>query len=207
MKLSCLLILSLAQILLLENCQSNTKYGILLHGIGDTSRPDTVFATTARTLRSNRIPDSVFDMRNLRHLSIQGDDCDYGRIYDKNGHDITNCFAIKEIPATIGCLTKLKTIHLTVNAFVSLPKEMALLQNLQVCNLTDNVPLSDITPLASIAGLQELYVYGCRISRLPADLSNWKNLRELGLTGNPLPNEEVERIKKALPACRVVFRR
>jgi hypothetical protein len=38
----------------------------------------TLYSSTTNILRSNTIPDEIFDMKNLKHLHIQGMDCDYG---------------------------------------------------------------------------------------------------------------------------------
>src|SRR5215204_4446108 len=75
----------------------------------DPINQDTVYSGSTRQFRSNKIPDSVFHMTNLRRLEIAGEDCDW-RLFDKDGHDITQCWMITEIPAQIKNLQKLTTL-------------------------------------------------------------------------------------------------
>jgi hypothetical protein len=89
------------------------------------------------------------------------------------------CRELYAIPAKIGNLTKLESLSLPVNAISSIPPELGELQNLKAIDLSDNSLLSDIGEL--------------------------KRLKQLGLVGNPIGGAERERIRKALPGCRVLF--
>jgi hypothetical protein len=44
-----------------------------------------------------------------------------------------------------------------------------------------------------------------QISKLPDDLSPWKNLDMLSLGSCPIGKEEMQRIRKALPDVAIVF--
>src|SRR5258705_5692559 len=88
----------------------------------DTQNIDTTYSTTTQQLKSNSIPDSVFEMTSLRHLTIIGMDCDYG--------DHTHCWGITEIPIEIKNLKKLTTLSLNVNAIRTIPIELSELKNL-----------------------------------------------------------------------------
>ena len=161
------------------------------------SYSDTIYATSTFQLKSEKIPDSVFMMKDLRHLSINGMDCDHG--------DKTNCWVIKEIPAEIKKLKNLKTIRLTLNAFSSVPKELTELPNLILLDLTDNGGLTNVDNLTKIQSLQYLYLYGCGLKELPKNIWDLRNLKEFGLAGNNLNKNEQVRIKKALPNCIIKF--
>lgn len=162
-----------------------------------TSNADTIYSITARELRSNHIPDSVFRMKELKSIFIQGMDCDYG--------DHTQCREITEIPAEIKNLTALVSLHLTVNSIRKLPAEMAALKQLKVLNLSDNAGLQSYDVITELPGLEILHLYGCNLSRLPENIANLTHLKELGLAGNHFDEKEKERIRKALPHCRIVF--
>ncbi|MGI4865824.1 MAG: leucine-rich repeat domain-containing protein [Janthinobacterium lividum] len=164
----------------------------------------TIYNTSTQQLKSNRIPDSVFQMTNLRELSISGMDCDYVK-RDKEGRIIIDCWMIKEIPADIKNLKKLTTLQLPLNAISRIPNEITQLTNLVSVNLTDNPGLSDVDILARLTQLKYLCLYGCNIKKFPADIGNLRNLKELGLAGNDIGKVELERIKKALPNCKVIF--
>jgi hypothetical protein len=59
----------------------------------------TTYYKSTQELKSNKIPDSVFQMTELRHLAISGMDCDYG--------DHLNCWAINDLPPQISNLKKI----------------------------------------------------------------------------------------------------
>lgn len=154
---------------------------------------DTTYAISAQRLKSNKIPDSVFQMTELRHLEIWGMDCDY------SPHP--NCWGITEIPAGIKNLKNLTTIRLTLNAISVIPIELTELPNLTLIDFTDNAGLANIDNLVKITNLKYLYLYGCGLTKLPDKIGELKNLVELGLVGNNINKDELKRITKALPNC------
>ena len=158
---------------------------------------DTSYSTSTKQLKSNKIPDSVFRMTKLRHLAISGMDCDYG--------DKTNCWDINEIPAGLKNLKDLKTLRLTVDAIASIPLELTELKNLKLFDLSDNAGLTSFDNIAKCQSLEYLYLYGCGLTKLPDNIGDLKNLKELGLVGNNLDNTERTRITKALPNCIIKF--
>ncbi len=165
----------------------------------DTHNSDTTYFSSTRVLKSDKIPDSVFSTTNLRHLSISGMDCDV-----RESRNVT-CWMIKELPPEIKNLKNLTTLTLTLTAMQTIPIELAELKKLKVLVLTDNSGLSDIGFLTKIQSLEFLYLYGCGLTKLPHNIGDLKNLKELGLVGNPLDKAEQERIKKALPSCMIKF--
>jgi hypothetical protein len=163
----------------------------------DRANLDTTYSTSTQQLKSNKIPDSVFRMTKLRHLAINGMDCDYG--------DNKNCWGISEIPAGIKNLKDLTTLRLTVDAIASIPIELTELKNLKLFDLSDNAGLTSFDNIARCQSLEYLYLYGCGLTKLPDNIADLKNLKELGLLGNNLDNTERTRIKKALPNCIIKF--
>lgn len=158
---------------------------------------DTSYTATTRDLKSNHIPDSVFQLQHLKSIFIQGMDCDYG--------DHTHCWEITEIPAAIKNLTALTTLRLTVNAIQVLPAEMAALQQLKVLDLSDNAGLQSYEVITQLTDLEVLNLYGCGLTTLPQNIANLSHLKELGIRGNQFDEKEIARIRKALPQCRIIY--
>jgi Leucine-rich repeat (LRR) protein len=170
----------------------------------DLLNSDSVYVAFTKNLKSNLIPDSVFKMTSLKKLVIIGSDCDYRQL-DKNGNDITQCWMIKKIPPAIGNLYNLDTLRLTLGAFGKFPREISKLQKLRFLDLTDSY-MSDIDQLTSLKNLNQLLLYGCSLSKLPKDIGNLISLKFIGLAGNNLDANEINRIKKALPNCKVYYK-
>jgi len=156
------------------------------------------YAASTSDFKSNRIPDRIFQMTQLRNLSIDGMDCDV--------HPDSNCWMITEIPAKIGNLKELESLRLTLGAFNIIPDELADLQHLKLLDFTDcslsNVNLAILTKIKS---LESLYLYGCGLSKLPDSIGNLVHLKELGLKGNHFDKTEQARIRRELPNCQVSF--
>jgi hypothetical protein len=186
-------IIFICAFLINSTCPSKTEK---INPVNKTN-PDTTYGTSTEKLKSNKIPDSVFKMVTLRHLSISGMDCDYG--------DKITCWEISEIPPQIKNLQNLITLSLTVNNISAIPIELTELKKLTLIDLTDNLGIDNIDILTKMQSLQHLSLYGCRLRKLPDNIGNLKNLKYLGLTGNNINKAEQERIKNALPNCMIKF--
>ncbi len=170
----------------------------------EVKKDTTTFISTTNQLKSNYIPDSIFQMTYLKHLTITGMDCDLF-ILDDHGKNKTNCFMIREIPIQINQLIFLESLQLNVNSISILPKEISGLKNLKVLDLTDNSNLTDIESIVRLENLEILSLNGCNLSKLPSEIIRLSKLKSLGLTGNPLNEVEKERIKNSLPNCIINF--
>jgi Leucine-rich repeat (LRR) protein len=166
---------------------------------------DTVYITSTQDLRSNKIPDSVFQMKMLKTLMVFGRDCDNGGPHDDNKpNDGIECWMINVIPSQIGNLVNLDTLRLTLGVFWKFPKEIDKLKNLRFLDLTDSY-MSDINNLMALKNLNQLWLYGCGLSKLPKNIGDLSNLKFIGLVGNNLDSSELRRIRKALPNCEVYY--
>jgi Leucine-rich repeat (LRR) protein len=97
-------------------------------------------------------------------------------------------------------------LWLNDNRLTSLPSELGQLSKLTYLNLDRN-PLTALPDsLGRLSNLTWLRLNQNRLTALPTDLSGLaQNLKTLYLMGNPIPDSEKERIRKALPKCRVIF--
>ncbi|MCW3108592.1 MAG: Leucine rich repeat protein [Segetibacter sp.] len=93
---------------------------------------DTVYVANTDMLKSNHIPDSVFQMKHLKQLWISGKDCDNGLHNDNTPNDGIKCWMIKKIPPEIGNLTELDTLGLTLGAFGKFPDEISKLSRPEI---------------------------------------------------------------------------
>jgi len=166
---------------------------------------DTVYIANTDLLKSNHIPDSVFQMKNLKQLWISGKDCDMGAPHDDNKpNDGIKCWMINNIPPKIGNLTELDTLGLTLGVFGKFPAEISKLKKLRYLDLTDSY-MSNIDNLTTLKNLNHLLLYGCGLNKLPDNIGDLTNLKFIGLVGNNLDSFEINRIRKALPNCKVYY--
>jgi len=98
-------------------------------------------------------------------------------------------------------LTKLEKLSLYSNEITDVTP-LAGLTKLEVLSLGWNYQLTDITPLAKLTQLKRLVVFGGgnQIADL-TPLAGLTNLTELVLGDNPIPKQQIEMLKKALPNC------
>ena len=165
---------------------------------------DTVYIASTEMLKSNHIPDSVFQMKNLKQLWISGKDCHQGLHDDNKPNDGIKCWMINKIPPEIGNLSELDTLGLTLGVFGKFPDDISKLKKLRYLDLTDSY-MSNIDNLTSLKNLNHLLLYGCGLSKLPDNIGDLTNLKFIGLVGNNLDSSEINRIKKALPNCKVYY--
>lgn len=97
----------------------------------------------------------------------------------KIDHNILDGSLIGEIRQML----KLKTLVVNFNNMTGMPAEIGQLNNLETLDYSYN-----------------------KIERLPNELANLKNnLKELNLTGNPLSQDEINKLKSDLPNTNIIF--
>lgn len=185
------------------SCNSQTK--TITQNQNNSISLDTVtrFYVMTTELKCKGVPDKIFKMKNLKFLSIIGEDCDGVEIDDK-GNKINKCCGLGKIPYKIGQLINLEGLYLQLNGLDSLPGEILNCSKLKEIDLTDN-NISNIDNIVLLKDLENLYLFGCLLETLPDNFGNLKKLKVLGLTGNPLKTGEYEKIKKSLPNCRIIY--
>lgn len=183
-----------AVVLILSACSTASKADSAA-----TYGSTTAYVTSTNQLKSDKIPDSVFRIVTLRRLTVNGGGC------NANTRPNTGCWMIREIPAEIAALQQLQTLELKANDLQIVPQELAYLHKLKTLDLSDNPKLTIINPITKLVNLEYLYLYGCDLQVLPPDLSGLTNLKQLGLAGTRISTAEQERIKQALPNCKISF--
>ena len=101
----------------------------------------------------------------------------------------------------IANLTKLQSLYLTDTKISDL-SPLANLTALESLELRWT-SVSDITPIANLTKLQSLYLADTKVSDI-SPLSNLTNLRSLDLTGVEVSENEVRKLRDALPRCHIL---
>lgn len=146
--------------------------------------------------RFNEIPIELFELNELRVLSITGIDCDY--------IDNTKCSNIEHIPSDIQKLNKLEELYLVMNNINTIPNSFNSLQRLRILDLSDNFGIN-LKNIYELSNLEELNLNGCNIDRLDDRIIELKSLKKLGLENNPISDVEIDRLKKLLPFCEIYY--
>ncbi len=111
---------------------------------------------------------------------------------------------LSELP-DLGALVNLRRLYLRGNRFTAVPETLKDLPSLTDVDLSDN-PLAEIPDwLAAKKNLAALSFTRTQITKLPADLTAWRSLRQLQLGELKLTPEERARVRAALPHTAVVF--
>ena len=159
---------------------------------GMTSIPD--FSAWADTLdylnldnnKIESVPDAVAKLTKLKWLRLNGN-------------------RIKELPTSLSALKDLRRIYLKRNQLQSVPEVVKEWTALEDISLDGNQISSIPDWLVAMPNLRAVSLNDTHISKLPDDLSAWKDLDMLSLGSCPIPKEEMQRIRKALPDVAVVF--
>jgi Leucine-rich repeat (LRR) protein len=119
-----------------------------------------------------------------------------------------SCFGnnITEIPAEIEYLKNIERLDLSFNDLTTMPDEIGKLKKLKFIDLFSNKKM-DVLPksIGKLKQLENLNLGNNQIKKLPAELINLENLKELYLGGNPMSDEEQEKVKKMLPNTEIIF--
>lgn len=112
---------------------------------------------------------------------------------------------IDALPLEISYMDKLTHIDLSYNFLSQLPPGIGLCEKLQWLNLSQNNFEELPVGLYDSLTLEMLDLSHNYFKQLPDDIAVIETLQKLILTGNPLPHEEIARVKKLLPNTEVIF--
>ncbi|PTL86010.1 leucine-rich repeat domain-containing protein [Vitiosangium sp. GDMCC 1.1324] len=109
-----------------------------------------------------------------------------------------------ELPAVIGEFSELTKLDLSFNRELkSLPPEVGQLQSLESLNLKNTGLTSLPEELGQLKQLRFLDLQATELKSLPACLFLMTSLKTLDLYWTPIPPEEIEKLRRALPDCKV----
>lgn len=112
---------------------------------------------------------------------------------------------IDALPLEISYMDKLTHIDLSYNFLSQLPPGIGLCEKLQWLNLSQNSFEELPVGLYDSLTLEMLDLSHNYFKQLPDEIAVIETLQKLVLTGNPLPPEEIARVKQLLPNTEVVF--
>lgn len=115
--------------------------------------------------------------------------------------------SIRTLPSQMGAMTNIVIFKVDHNildgSLIGEIRQMAKLEQLDVSyNNMTGMPAE----IGQLSKLQTLNYSYNKIDGLPNELGNLKNnLKELNLTGNPLPQDTINKLKAQLPSTNIIF--
>lgn len=155
-------------------------------------------------------PGDILKLRNLERLTLRT--CRIGALPEEIGvlSKLSSLDAgessLTNLTPAVGYLSNVTRLWLNDNSLTSLPPELGHLSKLTYLNLDRNLLTALPDSLGRLSNLTWLRLNRNRLTALPTDLSGLaQNLKTLYLMDNPIPDAEKQRIRDALPKCRVIF--
>ncbi len=106
---------------------------------------------------------------------------------------------IDSLPPSIGNLAALKYLHLSGNQIRELPPEIGRMKNLVFLVLDGNQLEHLPQDLSGLKSLHTINLSNNRLSTIPESLLGLKSLNRIQIKGNPIPEEEINRILESRP--------
>jgi len=158
--------------------------------------------------------------------SIRGTNLTWDELKNKRRLDLYN--KLTTLPESIGNLTNLEQLWLSLSKLTTLPENIGNLKKLGELWLYNNNLTSLPESIGNLTNLTYLGLYSNKLASLPDSIGNLKNLGRLGLSfnqlttlpesigklknlyrlylqANPISDEEKVRIKKLLPNTKISF--
>jgi Leucine-rich repeat (LRR) protein len=112
-----------------------------------------------------------------------------------------------DVPPDIYRLRDLKVLLLGSNKLTRVPAEIIFLKKLTALTFDHNQLAKVPSWVGELDSLHSLSLGFNKLTTLPPEIGKLSNLRLLDLTGNPMTEDEVEKISRLLPETNVVFLR
>lgn len=115
--------------------------------------------------------------------------------------------SIKSLPSQMGNMTKLTVLKIDNNALEgSLIGELRKMSQLQTLDVSDNKMTGIPAEIGQLRKLQTLDYSNNDITGIPNELADLSgNLKQLDLSGNPLTQAQIAKLKTALPNTTITF--
>ncbi len=134
----------------------------------------------------SNLPEEIWALKNLMILYLDGNQ-------------------LRSLSERIGELKSLTILNLKGNHFSSLPESIGELKNLTSLDMSYNQLSGLPEGIGELKSLTSLFLMYNQLSSLPESIGKLKSLTELYLSGNPLPRSEKEKLRAALPNCKISF--
>ena len=167
--------------------------------MGDKSAEDSSTTSTSSSVTNAKI----LDLSNTGLTKVNAS------IYSK--HNTTDLIlsnnSIKTLPSEMGKMNNVIIFKIDHNLLDgSLIGEIRQMSGLKILDVSYNKMTGMPAEIGQLSNLQTLNYSYNNISGLPNELSKLKNnLKEFNLTGNPLSQDQINRLKTALPNTTIVF--
>ena len=164
----------------------------------NSSNSNNYSSSTATTADSN-----VLDLSNQGLTKVSSD------IYGKTATTqlILSNNSIKTLPGEMGKMTQVVIFKIDHNILEgSLIGEIRQMSQLQTFDVSYNKMTGVPAEIGQLSKLETLNYSYNTITGLPNELSNLKNnLKEFNLTGNPLSQDQINKLKASLPNTTIIF--
>lgn len=107
------------------------------------------------------------------------------------------------LPSTLRYCKNLEELHLSGNALEKLPAFTSL-KKLKVLDVSHN-SLTEIPKLSRLRYLEALNLSHNELEEVPRSLYNLKAIKELDISGNNIPEQELQKLRDALPNTQITF--
>jgi Leucine-rich repeat (LRR) protein len=151
------------------------------HSLDDAiKRRDEVIQLEVRWDTATTLPDKIKLLYKLKYL------------WWKDGN-------LKILPDVVAELPELETIKLGRNRIETISRKLPKLSKLRYIYMEDNYIITLPEEICSVGNLNELVLENNRITLLPDSIGKLTSLRILDLRRNPVPQQEIERIRNVIP--------
>jgi Leucine-rich repeat (LRR) protein len=108
---------------------------------------------------------------------------------------------LKSLPSDIFNKTNVEELNISKNQLTgSIPAEIRHLSELKILNASNNLMTGVPAEIGQLEKLEILNLSNNKLTRLPYELGNLINLKILDLSGNEYSQQDLDIIKKTLPA-------
>jgi Leucine-rich repeat (LRR) protein len=173
-------------------------------GKDDSSDSSNTNSTNSSLNTTPSSPDAkVLDLSNKGLTKVNSD------VYGKTGTTdlILSNNSIKTLPSEMGKMTKVVVFKIDHNLLDgSLIGEIRQMSQLKVLDVSYNNMTGMPAEIGQLSRLESLNYSYNNITGLPNELANLKNnLKEFNLTGNPLSQEQISKLRTQLPNTTIIF--